>query len=170
VAGLVLPPLAALFALAAMELAGAGSGSTVRGGWFAFHTAVSTLGMASLGLASAMAVLYIVQDRALKAKQTLQLLERFPALTQTEHLGYQALVVGFVLLTLGILTGIVVNWGMQQRLWVPGVKQLAPLLAWVIFAIVLVARGALGFRGRKSAYLTIAGFALGLLTVLGMAL
>ena len=37
-----------------------------------------------------------------------------------------------------------------------------------VFAIVLYGRLARGFGGRKSAYLTIAGFALGLLTVLGM--
>jgi ABC-type uncharacterized transport system permease subunit len=44
------------------------------------------------------------------------------------------------------------------------------LLAWAVFAGLLLARGALGFRGRKSAYLTIAGFTLGLMTVVGMTL
>jgi ABC-type uncharacterized transport system permease subunit len=44
------------------------------------------------------------------------------------------------------------------------------LLAWIVFAVILASRTALGFRGRKSAYLTIAGFALGLLTILGMTL
>ncbi len=40
----------------------------------------------------------------------------------------------------------------------------------LVFAVVLVARTALGFRGRKSAYLTITGFALGFLIVIGMTL
>jgi ABC-type uncharacterized transport system permease subunit len=43
-------------------------------------------------------------------------------------------------------------------------------LAWLVFAGVLVARFRVGFRGRKSAYLTIAGVMLGLLTVAGMTL
>ena len=72
--------------------------------------------------------------------------------------------------TLGIGTGVIVNATAHARLWVPGAKQVFPILAWVLFAGVLVARSALGFRGRKSAYMTIAGFALGLMTMLGMTL
>ena len=75
-----------------------------------------------------------------------------------------------VLLTLGIGTGIVVNAELHEPLLVMGPKQIFPMLAWVVFAGILIARPALGFRGRKSAYLTIAGFALGVLTVLGMTL
>jgi ABC-type uncharacterized transport system permease subunit len=51
-----------------------------------------------------------------------------------------------------------------------GPKQIFPVLAWLVFASILVCRPMLGFRGRKSAYLTIAGFALGLATMIGMTL
>jgi len=172
VAGLVLPPISALAAIGAMQLLSADSvrGTAGRGPWFLFHTTVSTLGMAILSLAFAMSVIYLIQDRALKSKKTLRLIERLPALEKADHVGHQALIVGFILLTLGIGTGVIINSNNYAQLWVPGPKQIFPLLAWIVFAAILSSRTVLGFRGRKSAYLTIAGFALGLLTILGMTL
>ena len=77
---------------------------------------------------------------------------------------------GFVLLSLGIATGMIVNASVHGRLWILGVKQTLPLLAWALFAGLLIARFKLGFRGRKSAWLTVTGVTLGLLTVVGMTL
>jgi len=170
VTGLVLPPLAASATLLAWALlsGGAERPPVESKGWLLFHVTVSTLGMAILCVAFAMAVLYLLQDRGLKAKRRLSWMQRLPALEKCDRLGLQALVVGFLLLTIGIATGIVVNADLHERLWVPGIKQLLPVLAWLVFASVLTARTLLGFRGRKSAYLTIAGFALGLMSVLGM--
>ena len=47
------------------------------------------------------------------------------------------MLVGFVLLTLGIGTGVVINARLHERLWVPGAKQIFPLLAWIVFAALL---------------------------------
>lgn len=171
VIGLVLPPLAALAVAGALAV----SHPIVKdadgpGGWFLFHTGISTLGMAILGVAFGMSVLYLAQDHALKSRRTPGLLQRLPALEECDRIGLQALIVGFVLFTLGIGTGIVINAGRHSELFSGGAKQIFPLLAWVVFLIVLVARTWLGYRGRKSALLTIAGFLLGLATVAGMTL
>jgi ABC-type uncharacterized transport system permease subunit len=126
VAGIVLPTVAALAGFAALALLGADpSHQDAPQGWFIFHTTVSTLGMATLVVALAMSVIYIVQDHALKTRKTLRLLERMPSLDRCDNIGFRSLVIGFILLTLGI-------------------------------------------RGRKSAYLTITGVTVGLLTVIGM--
>jgi ABC-type uncharacterized transport system permease subunit len=172
VAGLVLPPLAVIAAFASMQLMPqeAGRTSFPPDALFLAHTTVATVGMAILGVSFAMSVLYLVQDRALKTKKTLGLLQRLPSLKQCDQIGHRSLVVGFVLLTLGIATGIAINAAIHERIWVWGAKGTFPVLAWVVFALVLVTRTALGFRGRKSAYLTITGFALGILTVIGMTL
>lgn len=171
IAGVVLAPLAGIMTFAAMQLMrSATSATTAPDGWFLVHTTVSTLGMAILCVAFAMSVIYLIQDRALKSKQNLKLLERLPSLHRADQIGFRALALGFLLLTLGIGTGIVVNSEVRQRILVLEPKQVFPLLAWLVFAAGLVARSALGFRGRKSAYLTITGVALGLLTVIGMTL
>jgi ABC-type uncharacterized transport system permease subunit len=171
VAGLVLPPLAAFSTFASMQLLSAHIGPPpARGPWFLFHTTVSTLGMATLCVAFAMSLIYLIQHRALKLGKTLQVMERLPALGEADQVGFQALTTGFVLLTLGIGAGVIVNSSVHHRLWTAEPKQVFSLLAWVVFGGILVARSALGFRGTKSAYLTIAGFVLGVLTVLGMTL
>ena len=174
VASLVLPPLAALATAAALGVAGrsdaVASSSATQDGWFLFHTTLSTLGMAILGVAFTMALLYVSQERALKSRKVPGLLKRLPPLDQCDQVGLQALMVGFVLLTLGILTGIVVN-ASQHDAWIQtSAKQILPLIAWAIFALVLAARTSFGFRGRRSAYLTIVGFLLGFASVVGMAL
>ena len=172
VAGLVLPPLAAMAGFLALQLLPepAPALDTPHHGWFLFHTTVSTVGMAFLGLAFAMSLIYLVQDWALKSKRTLRALERLPSLERCDRIGFHALSLGFLLLTLGIGTGIVMNSSFLQRLLVFDAKYAFPLLAWFVFAAVLLSRTMFGFRGRKSALLTIAGFALGLLTVVGMTL
>jgi len=169
-AGIVLPPIAAAAASMGLTLL-ATSGSTQAsrtGGWFLFHTTVSTLGMATLVVALAMSLLYLFLDRALKERRTLRMLDRLPPLDQCDHIGFQALAIGFTLLTVGIGTGVIVNSSLHDRLFVPGVKQTLPVLAWIVFAGVLGARLRLGFRGRKSAYLTIVGVVLGLAAAVGM--
>lgn len=172
VTGLTIAPLAAGSALGALTLfatdgGGADAGS---GGMFLVHTTVSTLGMATLCVALAMSVIYVIQDRALKSRSALRILERLPSLDRCDALGHQALWIGFLLFTIGIVSGMVVNGMVHGALWTPEIKQTLPLLAWGIVAGVLLARMVLGFRGRKSAYLTITGVTLGLLTVIGMSL
>jgi len=171
-AGLVLPPLAALLALGALVLPAptVALPSEHRQGWFIFHTTVATLGMAALCVAFAMSLIYLVQDRALKSKKASRLLDVLPSLETCDRIGYHALLWGFPLLTLGIATGAVWNASVHHTFWIRGAKGVFPALAWVVFALLLYARLVRGFRGRKSAYLTIAGFTLGLLTVLGMTL
>jgi len=172
VAGLILPPVAALAAFASWGLLSEGTTyiPVKPQGWFLFHTTVSTLGMATLGVAFAMSLLYLFQDRALKSKKGLGLVERLPALERCDQIGFHAMLVGFALLSVGIGTGVLMNKDLHERFWVLGAKQVFPMLAWIVFAAVIASRLVFGFRGRKSAYLTIAGFALGLLTMIGMTL
>jgi ABC-type uncharacterized transport system permease subunit len=124
--------------------------------------------MGALCVAFAMALIYIAQDRALKAKRAPRMLERLPSLATCDRIGYHAVLWGFPLLTIGIATGQVVLWAKHGTLWMGGPKQIFPILSWAVLAVLLYARLVRGFRGRKSAYLAIAGFALCLLTVLGM--
>ena len=171
-AGMVLPTVAAVASFGAW----ATYSDTVveesggRSGLFIFHTTVSALGMAMLVVALAMSLIYLILDRALKTRKTLRVMDRLPPLDRCDQIGFQSLGIGFLLLTIGIATGVLVNTAVYDKLWVPGIKQTFPLLAWIVFAVVLAARFKLGVRGRRSAYLTIVGVLLGLATVAGMTL
>ena len=169
IVGLLLPPLAAVAGASAWALLSNPSRpSTGSPTMFYFHTSVSTLGLAVLIVALVMSVIFLFQDRALKSRRTLTILERLPPLHRCEQIAFHALVGGFVLFSLGIFTGGIVSWLDKQTLWTGGPKQVFPLVAWAIFAAVLAGRAYSGFRGRRSAYWTIAGVAVGLLTVVGI--
>ena len=167
---LVLPPIAAVMVAAAHLLPSSGlqSGHGPGHAWFIFHTSVATAGMATLAVSFAMSVLFLIKDRALKSRGGPRLLERLPSLETVDRIGFQALMWGFPLLTIGIVTGMVYNAELHDRLWTWGLKEVFPVLAWAVFAVILWARFARGVRGRRSAMLSIAGFALGLLTLFGM--
>jgi ABC-type uncharacterized transport system permease subunit len=169
-AALVLPPVSTLMLLVGFVLQATDAqdyGARTQG-WFVFHTAIATAGVAALAVSFAMSVLFLVKERALKEKRSLSVLERLPTLEKLDRLGFQALMYGFPLLTLGIATGMVYSSAVHDRIWIWGLKEVFPVLAWIVFAVILWARFAQGIRGRRSAILAIAGFALALLTFVGM--
>jgi ABC-type uncharacterized transport system permease subunit len=137
-------------------------------GWFVFHTSIATAGVAALAVAFSMSLLFLVKERALKAKRSLRVLEMLPTLEALDRLGFQALLYGFPLLTLGIATGMVYSAAVHHHLWIWGPKEIFPVLAWAVFAVILWARFSRGVRGRRSAILAIAGFAFALLAFVGM--
>jgi len=169
-AALVLPPISGVMVLAAyLFLAGESQSLPLRTqGWFVFHTSIATAGVAALAVAFAMSVLFLVKERALKSKRPLRVLEMLPSLEALDRLGFQALLYGFPLLTLGIATGMVYSAAVHNTLWIWGLKEIFPVIAWAVFAVILWARFARGVRGRRSAILAIAGFAFALLTFVGM--
>jgi ABC-type uncharacterized transport system permease subunit len=169
-AALVLPPVAALMVLSAFVFsAGESPEHPLRTqGWFVFHTSIATAGVAALAVAFAMSLLFLVKEHALKAKRSLRVLEMLPTLEALDRLGFQSLLYGFPLLTLGIATGMVYSAAVHHHLWIWGPKEIFPVLAWAVFAVILWARFARGVRGRRSAILAIAGFAFALLAFVGM--
>jgi ABC-type transport system involved in cytochrome c biogenesis permease subunit len=169
-AALVLPPVAGLMVLVAYLMSAGATGANALGtpGWFVFHTAIATAGVAALSVSFAMSVLFLVKEHALKAKRSLRVLERLPTLEALDRIGFQALLYGFPLLTLGIATGMVYSAAVHDRLWIWGVKEVFPVIAWAVFAGILWLRFARGVQGRRSAILAIAGFAFALLTFVGM--
>lgn len=170
---LMLPPLAFLMTVVAMVRLPSESPSAGpllnRVDILLFHTTLATLGMALFFVAAAMSLIYVIQERALKKKKTLKFLDRLPPLDRADRAGLEAMVWGFPLFSLGIVTGMALSASEYHRLLVFQAKQVFPLLAWFIFASVLAARLIHGFRGRRAAYLTMTGFVLGLLTIVGIA-
>ena len=167
---LVLPVASAAMVAAALLLppAPATAEELAQSGWFVAHTIVATAGMAALAVAFAMSVLFLVKDRALKHKSSPGMLERFPPLETIDRVGFHAMLWGFSLLTLGIATGLAMQAELHRPLWRWSAKEIFPILAWIVFAFLLTVRFSHGVSGRRSAVLAIAGFALGILTILGM--
>jgi ABC-type uncharacterized transport system permease subunit len=131
------------------------------GGWLlAFHVTVNVLGDAFFLLASGAAVLYLVEERRLKQKRAASLFGKLPALDALDRAEHLLLWTGFALLTLGIVSGTVWAHRIETGSPAEAARALLAYGSWVLFAGVLVLRAALGWRGRRAAYGTIAGFLL----------
>jgi ABC-type uncharacterized transport system permease subunit len=124
------------------------------------HLGTIILGTGALTLAFAASLGYLLVDAALKAKKPSRSIRALPSLSACDRLGRVALLVALPLLTFGILTGAVVNAAKYGHAWPSQPREVLALLAWALLAVVVVAREGWGWRGRKSALLTLFGFSL----------
>ena len=83
---------------------------------------------------------------------------RLPPLDVLDRAEHRFLLTGFPLLTIGILTG--TFWARRVEAGVPSdvLRALFGYVTWLVIAGVLFLRAAAGWRGRRAAYGTIAGF------------
>src|ERR1700723_2769659 len=77
-------------------------------GWLVAHIILIFTGYAALVLSFGASLLYLVQERRLKAKKASSLISFLPALEVIDQIGYRSLLLGFPFMTLGLITGSVV--------------------------------------------------------------
>jgi len=132
------------------------------------HLTVIIFGMAALFVTFAASLVYVLVDRALKAKRPARFFLALPSLETSESVGRTSLFWAYPLLTLGIVTGAIYSAGLTGHFWSWRSRETLAVLAWLILGVVVVARLAWGWRGRKAAILTIVGFAAVFLRMLGI--
>lgn len=129
------------------------------------HVAANLVGDALFLLASVTAGLYLYAERQLKHKRSRAIAGRLPPLDALDRAEHRFLLVGFPLLTLGIVTG--TAWAHQLEAGTASEVLRAALgyLSWAVFAAVLLLRAGAGWRGRRAAVGTLLGFAVSVLVV-----
>lgn len=130
----------------------------VRSRLLPFHIAVNVLGVSAFALAFGAALAYVLQERLLRRKELGGVFQRLPALDVLDSLSFRASLVGFTLLTVGVVTGAL--WMAREH---AGRLLLAPaplmgIATWFVFASILGLRVMSGWRGRRAALGTIVGF------------
>lgn len=167
VAGAFVAPLA-LTSLMASRFVGGGAepGEGIKSFVLPFHVTLNLFGVALFGLAFSAAVLYLVQERLVKQKRIDGVSRRLPPLDALDRAEHRFLLAGFPLLTVGIITGTV--WA--RRVEMGGTAEILRAVfgyvTWLVIAGVLFLRAAAGWRGRRAAYGTIAGFAFAVLVLI----
>jgi cytochrome c-type biogenesis protein CcsB len=136
--------------------------------WLYFHISTSLLGDTLLAVAFCAGIMYLLQERQIKQKKLKGIFIRFPSLFFLDTLNYHALVVGFVLLTLGLLSGALYAQWVKGRFWNWDPKEIWSLITWLVYAILIHQRLMLGWRGRQAAWFSIIGFCFLLFTFLGV--
>lgn len=166
--GVAVMPFAAGLLLTAW-LAGAGDAGTPRysTAFLVFHVGLVLAAFAGFTIAAAMSALYLIEERRLKRRRPGTLLGRAPSLLSLDTLAARTVLVSLVALGAGVGLGL-------KRLEAEGGRfdavMAVTLLAGGVYGAYLLLRVEAGWRGRRAAYLALAGFALVVLVRLALPL
>lgn len=162
-------PLVAFLMLAA-HLAAGGEAAALRltGYWLSLHVVLTFISYGAFALAFASAVGYLVQDRQLKSHHPGKLFRWMPPLGVLDEINTRALVFGFLLLTLGLLSGFFWAKVSGGRFWIDDPKVGWASVIWFLYAALLSARITQKLRGRKVALGSIVGFAIVIISFIGI--
>ncbi|HKQ82204.1 MAG TPA: cytochrome c biogenesis protein CcsA [Steroidobacteraceae bacterium] len=129
------------------------------------HVVLSTLAYALLSVAAVLAVAVTAVHRRLRSRKPVGGLRVLPPLESLEGTMFQALVAGWILLSLALFSGFVfVQDLMAQHL---AHKTILSCLAWAVFAALIFGRWRYGWRGPRLTYWVLSGVALLLLAYFG---
>jgi len=139
-----------------------------KGLWLPLHVTTSLLGDGIFLIACIAGIMYLIQERQIKKKRFGAFYTRLPSLNILDSINYHAISYGFLLLTIGMITGSIVAQGAHGAYWRWDPKEVWSLLTWLCYAILLHQRVAIGWRGRRSALMAIACFFILIFTFLGV--
>jgi ABC-type transport system involved in cytochrome c biogenesis permease subunit len=129
--------------------------------WSWAHRMTAYGGALAFAVAGAVGAMYLIADRRLRHKQTVNL----ASLERLEHFTRVSVGLGFPLLTVGMITGLVRALDMHGGSdlgpqWYESPKVWLAVAAWLVYALVLHAPMNPIFRGRRAALLSVVGLIL----------
>lgn len=136
---------------------------------FAFraHITVAMLAYSLFTIAMLHAVLISQVEKRLHHPTLPRILRSLPPLLTMETLLFRMVAIGFVLLTLTLVSGVVFSEEIFGKPWQFSHKILFGFISWGVFAVLLWGHHFHGWRGRVAVHWTISGFVFLLLAYLG---
>lgn len=136
--------------------------------WTVFHLTATYLGLLGCAIGAAGGAMYLFVQGRLKAKAGLGQVNPMASLEALETLIVRAATLGFVLLTLSLVSGFVLTQSTSPTLagaaWWSSPKVWLAVSAWIVYAVLINVRSFSTVRGRRAAWLAIAGLVLVLAT------
>lgn len=140
--------------------------------WLAIHVSVISIASGVLVTSGVMSLLYLAKlrwrsDEAAAERDAeapgigaaaRRILDRVPSAARLDRYAYKTVVVGFPLLSLGIVFGAIWAEAAWGRYWAWDPKETVSFISWVIYAAYLHARATAGWKV-GAAWINVAGFA-----------
>ncbi len=159
----ILPIVIAGITLTILKPEIAASGSNLRG--LQLHIVASLFAFSVLTISALQSILLFTQDQHLRKHDLSGITRALPPLHDTEKFLFQTITVGFLLLTVALVSGFIFLENMfEQHL---AHKTILSMLAWLLFALLLWGKWQFGWRGRKAMNWTLGGFGFLILAYLG---
>lgn len=137
----------------------------LQSNWLAIHVITCFFGYAAFAVSFVVSMLFLIQHRRGAIDKPIGWL---PNTRILDEINYRSIVIGFPMLTVGIITGAAwahYAWGSYWT-WDP--KESWSLITWLIYAAFLHARISRDWRGRRMAFLSMFGFLAVLFTYFGV--
>jgi len=140
----------------------------LQSNWLTYHVITCFLGYSAFATSFVTSIVYLCKAKKAEPRPAPAAQELLPSLAAADEIIYKTIAIGFLMLTVGIITGSVwanYAWGSYWS-WDP--KETWSLITWFIYAAFLHARLTRGWRGRRAAIISIVGFCSVLFTFLGV--
>jgi cytochrome c-type biogenesis protein CcsB len=143
----------------------------LQSNWLLYHVITCFLGYACFAVACGISIMYLIKIGSESADSNAAaggIVSSFPSARILDDMNYRSIMIGFPLLTLGIITGAAwanYAWGTYWS-WDP--KETWSLIVWFVYAAFLHARITRGWVGKRAAWLSIIGFAATIFCYLGV--
>lgn len=140
----------------------------LQSNWLLIHVVTCFFGYAAFAVAFGISIMYLFKNHSETIGVQKGIISLLPDSKILDDLEYKAVAVGFPFLTLGIITGAAwahYAWGSYWS-WDP--KETWSLITWFVYAAFLHARFTAGWRGKRTAILSILGFLFVLMTYFGV--
>lgn len=131
-------------------------------GWLEFHASMSILSYGAFALACVAGLMYLVQERQLKAHQIHSIFYHLPPLHDLFAAITRLLWLGFTLYTLGLVSGFFIGEAL------PTAQVAFAVAIWVLYAAILQSRYFWRLAPRRVAALCIIGFSAALTLLWGI--
>lgn len=132
--------------------------------WLVIHILVAVLAVGFLTLSFGLSVLQLLQHRResheIAGEPTgLKFMKSLPNAVRLEDLSYRLAIIGFVFWTFTLIAGSIWAEAAWSRYWGWDTKEVWTFVIWVLYAGFIHARATRGWRGTRSAWLSIIAYA-----------
>lgn len=146
--------------------------------WLAIHVTAMTAASGAFLLAAVLGAIYLAATRRMRTaasetgtpmlRERGAILRRLPAPDVLDRLAYRTVVFGFPIWTFGVMAGAI--WANQAwgRYWGWDPVETWSFITWLVYAAYLHARATAGWRGRRAAWIQLAGFGCLLFNMIGV--
>jgi cytochrome c-type biogenesis protein CcsB len=128
--------------------------------WLVIHVFVASLATGFFALGFALSLAQLLQEsREKKQSKRLAFMDRLPTADVLENYAYRLIIIGFVLWTFTLIAGAIWAEKAWGRYWGWDTKEVWTFIIWTLYAGYIHARSTRGWRGSRSAWLAMVGFA-----------
>ncbi|SES64201.1 cytochrome c-type biogenesis protein CcsB [Natronincola peptidivorans] len=137
----------------------------LQSNWITIHVSTAIFSYGAFAIACGISIMFLIRDRFQEDGFIKEYIPNFEIL---DMISYRAIALGFIMLTVVIISGAIWAEKAWGRYWQWDPKETWSFITWIIYAIYLHVRLSKGWKNKKAAWFAILGFIAILFTYIGV--